>query len=73
MNFKSKVIELWQKAGTPSWNYEETLKACMTTNEFFKTIHKNPAQRLSEEIDNNNEAYIKTWIMGCHFEWLNPR
>ena len=73
MNFKSKVIELWKKAGSPNWDYEETLDACIETDVFFKIIYENPAKRFREENDNNNETYVRQWVMGCHFEWLNPK
>jgi len=73
MDFKSKVTELWKKSGSPTWDFEETLKACLDADEFFKARHENPAKVFRKELNNNNDVYVRQWIMGCHFEWLNPR
>jgi hypothetical protein len=73
MNFKSKVIELWKESGSPKWSFDDTLAACVETNKFFKTNNKNPAKAFRKAIDENNATYVRQWIMGCHFEWLNPR
>ena len=73
MNLKSIVDDCWNRAGKPKWDYERTLKACLVADNNLRCNEKNPAKRFREEIDNKNSVYLRQWVMGCHFEWLNPR
>ncbi len=73
MNLKDKVNLIWQEAGSPKWDYTKTLDACLEANNYFSNIHQNPAKRFREEVEKNNQKYIRQWVMGCHFDWLNPR
>jgi len=73
MNFKQQVKELWQESDSPNWNYDKTLTACVDANDSFVKLHRNPAPKFRDALEDNDETYIKLWIMGCHFNWLNPR
>ena len=74
MNFKGRVIELWEEAGKPNWDYIQALNVCVDVNTDFITKSQNhPTKKFRDAIDRNDETYIKTWVMGCHFQWLNPR
>lgn len=73
MNFKAKVIELWEKDGSPEWGYEETLSACVNANTFFRKRGENPAKKFRKNLVIGDDQYVRNWIMGCHFSWLNPR
>jgi len=71
MNFKDNMI--WQEAESLKCFYTKTLDACLKANDYFKNIHQNSAKRFRKEVENNNQEYIRQWVMGCHFDWLNPR
>lgn len=73
LKFRSEVIKRWKTAGCPEWDYDTTKRVCLEVNGYLTDLGQNPAPRFREEIGNNNESYIRKWILGCHFEWLNPR
>jgi hypothetical protein len=72
-HLKTMVVDEWQQAGCPEWQYEETLRACLKIDEELRRDKENPAKRFREEIDKKNSIYLRQWVMGCHFDWLNPR
>lgn len=55
------------------WDYETTEKECLKADRDISKQSQNPAPRFREEIRNKNKSYIRQWVWGCHFEWLNPR
>jgi len=67
------VIELWLEAGRPVWDFAETKNACLKANDQLKARGLNPAKRFREQVEKDDETYIEQWVLGCHFEWLNPR
>ena len=67
------VEEKWRAAGRPTWSYAETRDACVEADGELAGLGLNPAGRFREEVSLSNEEYIKQWVYGCHFEWLNPR
>ena len=73
MHLRTMVVDAWQQAGCPKWHYEQTLTECLKADQELRCSKENPARRFREEIENQNRAYLRQWVMGCHFEWLNPR
>jgi hypothetical protein len=59
--------------GKPGWKLEQTTEICIKVNNDFETKDCNPAQKFREAIKLNDRSYVKTWVQGCHFPWLNPR
>ncbi len=72
-SLRGEVIERWKKSKQHPWNYETTEAECLKVNYDFKKINKNPTPRFRTEIKNKNKIYVKQWVLGCHFNWLNPR
>ncbi len=72
-SFRGSVIRRWEKKGRPEWDYEATRKACLRINRWMADRGLNPAPKFRKNIDRGDDRYIRTWIVGCHFEWLNPR
>ncbi|GAH55511.1 unnamed protein product [marine sediment metagenome] len=68
-----EVTKRWKAAGRPHWSYLATERVCLEVDCYFAELGKNPAPRFREEIERENDSYIRTWAMGCHFDWLNPR
>ncbi|MBL7106045.1 MAG: hypothetical protein ISS77_00365 [Phycisphaerae bacterium] len=33
----------------------------------------NRTPQFSRKIRENDKRYIRNWVQGCHFEWINPR
>jgi hypothetical protein len=72
-SLRGRVIQEWEIKGKPSWDYEQTLQVCLNANEVLETEKLNPAPCFRQAIISNNNIYIRQWIYGCHFSWLNPR
>lgn len=70
---RGMVREHWNKKECPEWDDEDTIKECLKANRDIAKRKQNPAPRFREEIGNNNKKYIRQWVLGCHFKWLNPR
>ena len=70
---RGEVIKRWKAAGCPQWDYETTKNVCLEVNRYLERIGQNPAPRFREEINKKNKTYIRQWVLGCHFSWLNPR
>jgi len=70
---RGEVTKRWKTAGCPRWNYETTKNVCLEVDRYFTELGQNPAPRFHEEIGKKNKIYIRQWILGCHFEWLNSR
>ena len=70
---RTKVYIWWTLTGCPKWDYETTKNVCLELDIYFAILGKNPAPHFREAVKKGNSSYIKQWIMGCHFIWLNPR
>ena len=67
------VAEKWEAAGKPGWNLQRTIAECIKADDALAGIGLCPAPRFRFEHKSNNEKYLNTWVLGCHFPWLNPR
>jgi hypothetical protein len=70
---RGRVVTKWQKSGKPNWNTQKTLAICIDIDSELETAGYAPAPRFREAIKGNNEKYLRNWVQGCHFPWLNPR
>lgn len=70
---RGRVIAEWDAAGKPNWNKRETTGICLFIDAELKAEKLNPSPKFRKAIESNDLEYIKTWVMGCHFSWLNPR
>jgi hypothetical protein len=67
---RGEVINRWLASGNPRWDYENTRRVCLEVELNFRLQGLIPAVRLSEEIQNRNNSYVRQWIGGCKFPWL---
>ncbi|MBL7106752.1 MAG: hypothetical protein ISS77_03995 [Phycisphaerae bacterium] len=72
-NLKSCVIVEWENAGKPNWGKKETIGMCLFVDAELKAEKLVPSPKFCKAIESNNLKYVKTWVLGCHFSWLNPR
>lgn len=70
---RGTVKNIWEREGRPHWGREQTIRVCETVDEDFSNQGLMPAPRLREARDRNDVHYVQTWVLGCHFSWLNPR
>jgi len=70
---RDEVIKWWKLTGRQSWDYKITKNVCLEVNSYLAKLGQNPTPRFREEIEKRNNSYIRQWVMGCHFDWLNPR
>ena len=73
MSIRGRVVSEWCEGDSPNWDYERTRKECLSADAYFHSRGENPAPKFRQGIERQDERYIRVWIMGCHFEWLNPR
>ena len=67
------VIAEWENAGKPNWGKKETTGICLLVDAELKAEKLDPSPKFRKAIESNNLKYVKTWVLGCHFSWLNPR
>ena len=70
---RGEVIKRWRLAGEPLWDQEHTIKVCEQVDKDFEHQGNNPAPKFRRSRAENNLGYVKTWVMGSHFPWVNPR
>jgi hypothetical protein len=69
------VVRRWEEAGRPDWSLEITIEEVKRTDaELYRDgLGKIRHRRLRQHIEHGDEEYVRRWILGCHFCWLNPR
>jgi len=67
------VILRWEKAGKPNWSLKKTIDTCIEIEGELKRTGLNRTPQFSCKIRENNKKYIRNWVQGCHFNWMNPR
>ncbi len=72
-SFRKEVIRRQNLTSSLTWDLEATIKICLEVNQFFISKNQNPAPKFREKIAEGDDKYIKNWVLGCRFEWLNPR
>jgi len=72
-SLQRRVILRWKKAGKPDWSLEKTISICIEVERELNEEGLHSTPQFSRKINENNKRYIKNWVQGCHFPWLNPR
>ncbi len=70
---RGSVIDKWNSSGRPNWDIEATSAACIEVDKQFEHLGQNPAPKFREARLRNDEYYMRTYVFGCHYPWLNPR
>ena len=70
---RGRVIAEWENAGRPNWGIRETTGICLLVDAELKAEGLNPTSKFRKAIKSNDLRYVRSWVMGCHFSWLNPR
>jgi hypothetical protein len=50
-----------------------TVTVCTETDAELEAEGLDPAPHFRQARKTNNRQYIRAWVLGCHFPWLNPR
>ena len=72
-SLRGRVILLWEKERKHNWNLEKTTEVCFEEDDKLEKEKLNPASQFRKAIKADDRTYIQRWVLGCHFEWLNPR
>ncbi len=70
---RGRVIAQHEDIGKPNWGLRETIGICLLVDAELRAEGLNRTPAFRKAIESNDMSYIKTWVMGCHFSWLNPR
>jgi len=70
-----RVVYHWGKAGRPEWSLERTVEEVKQADAqlYRDGLGKVRHRKLRQHIEQGDEEYIRLWILGCHFCWINPR
>jgi len=72
-SLRGRVILRWSKAGKPDWSLKKTMSICIEVERELKKMGINRTPKFSYKIRENDKSYLRNWVQGCHFEWINPR
>jgi hypothetical protein len=76
-SIRERVILAWKSADKPGWSIQKTQEVCIHIDREFEDAGLCPAPKFHEAVKSNRDIerdrYIRTWVLGCHFPWLNPR
>lgn len=68
------VVQLWEKSGKPDWTLGRTIEEVKRADAQLTRDGLGKIQRkLRQHIEQGDEQYIRQWVLGCHFCWINPR
>jgi hypothetical protein len=73
-SLRGLVQQAWIDAGKPSWDTERTIKEAIYADVCLeRDQEENPAAVFRQNRINNNQRYLRTWVLGCKFNWLRKR
>jgi len=67
------VFGAWEGDDRPNWDLNRTIEACESADANLDRQGLNSAPKFREARLRRDTRYIRTWVLGCHFSWLNPR
>jgi hypothetical protein len=71
VNLKPLVVYNWQRSGQPRLTRDQTIREVLMADDELRRRGLDPAPTFrAKRLD---ETYVRTWTLGCHFPWLNPR
>ena len=72
-HLKALVEETWRQSGRPHWDKERTVRAAEDADDAYSSQRMNPTPAFRTYRQSGDRANVNRWVLGCHFEWLNPR
>ena len=70
-SLRGEVMSRWKDAGQPRWSVARTLAVAEQVDDALERRELNPAPRFREARSAGDKFYLKTWIGGCRFVWLD--
>lgn len=69
------IVRRWEESGRPHWSLERTIEEVRRADAqlYRDGLGKTGHRRLREQIQQGDEGYVRSWTLGCHFCWVNPR
>lgn len=72
-SIRGRVISAWESADKPDWSIQKTKEECIIANNKSEEAGLCPAPQFRKAIKSQDNQYIRNWVGGCHFPWINPR
>jgi len=72
-SLRGRVVLRWEEAGKQNWSLEKTIDMCIEVEAELQKAGFNHTPKFSSKIKGNDQRYIRNWVQGCHFKWINPR
>ncbi len=70
---RGRVRSMQAKSSKADWGFVGTRAACIRVDEELEAAGHKPAPKFRKAVKMNDEGYVRAWVLGCHFRWLNPR
>jgi hypothetical protein len=70
---RGHVRSMQAKSSEPDWGFGRTRAVCIRVDEELEAAGHEPAPKFRKAGKMNDEGYMHAWVLGCHFDWLNPR
>ena len=70
---RGRVIAQHEDISKPSWGLRETIGICLLVDAELRAEGLNRTATFRQAIESTDMSYIQSWVMGCHFWWLNAR
>jgi hypothetical protein len=72
-SLKGIVTGKWESEGQPRWDVAKTIHELEGADDELAGEGLNPAPTFRAKRLQGDDVYVRTWTLGCHFPWLNPR
>lgn len=72
-SLRGLVASNWEESGRPRWDAARTVRETERADEQLRRQGLDPASTFRAKRLRQDRSYVRTWTMGCHFSWLNPR
>jgi hypothetical protein len=72
-SLRGRVGDRWERQGRPRWSDVQTIRATLEEDAALEALGLTPAPKFRQARRAGRQQYIRQWVLGCHFEWLNPR
>jgi len=72
-SIRGQVILAWKNLRKPNWGIQKTQEVCINIDREFEKAGHCPAPQFRKAVKSKRDRYVRTWVLGCHYPWINPR
>lgn len=73
VSLRGLVSANWEQSGRSRWDAAQTIRETERADQELARRGLDPAPTFRAKRLRADDAYVRTWTLGCHFPWLNAR